>query len=67
MIGQILTAQPSLKNIRIVKNGKWVDTEKNIFSTFNDSVLHPINLEKLPLLTPLKRKFIFKQLLSYEK
>jgi len=67
MVGQILTSVPTLKNIKVIKNGTWVDTKNNIFSTFNDSVLHPINLEKMPILTPLKKKFIFKQLLNYEK
>jgi len=64
MIGQILTAQPGLDNIKILKNGKWESDGKNIFSTFNSSVFHPIIMKKNLQLIPLKTKFIYKYLLK---
>jgi hypothetical protein len=64
MIGQILTSKPKLKGLKMIANGWWVDKVRNIFATFNDSVIHPILLENFPKITNLKKKFIFSFILK---
>lgn len=60
MVGQILTFQ---KNINILKTGYWISLTKNTWSSFNDSILHPINFNNLPSkLSKLNKKFIFRYL-----
>lgn len=64
MIGQILSY---CEDIKILKNGCWVHEESNLWSTFNNSLYHPVNLSKLPdKLSNLDKKFILKHLIENE-